>query len=191
MSAMIENNSQRFVTLYTPQKTYTGFVDISSEKMRTIDLLNSLNVYWKDPTEKSFNDSIMLKKVNITIEGGTPIGRFQQLQMRLSDIIFFTDNEGRSGHFTEKIRASTLRLKNGEKTASVRILTRMSGDAFYIITGKLEGLFKSKSKHRYLPLTQATVNAVTRTGDNWTQEKLVSDTFIGLSIDHIEACSFH
>ena len=185
------NTSKRPVKFFTSQKVYSGYIDINSNDMRTIDLLNSANLYWKNPADKSFNDSILLNKANVTIEGGTLLGSFSQLQIRLSDIIFFTDDEETTGHFSEKLRASVLTQRSGEKASTARILTRMSGDSFFIITGQFKGLFKSKSQHRYFPLSQATVNALVRTGDSWKNEELVNDKFIGLSTNSIEACAFY
>lgn len=183
--------SKRQVKFFTPQKVYSGYLDVNTDDMRTIDLLNSANLYWKNPDEKSFNDSILLNKADVTIEGGKLLGSFPQLQIRLSDIIFFTDDEETTGHFSEKLRASVLTQRSGEKASTARILTRMRGDSFFIITGLFKGLFKSKSKHRYFPLSQATVNALVRTGDSWKNQELVNGKFIGLSTENIEACAFY
>jgi len=184
-------NFSRKVTFFTPSKVYSGHIDITSEEMRTIDMLNSANLYWKNPAEKSFENSIMLNSAQITIQGGSRLGSFHQLQICLSDIIFFTDDRLASGHISEKMRASTLALKNGEKNASIRILTKTRGDSFYLITGQLSGFLKLKSKHRYLPIAQASVNAITRRGESWHKEEIICDKFIGLAAKHIEACSLH
>ncbi len=184
-----DKRCQRQVILYTPQKTYSGVVDLGSMNMRTIDLFNSANIYWKKPSEKSLNDSIMLKKVHVTIGGGTSLGSFSTLQMRLSEIIFFTDEREEVGDFGEKSRATSLANKNGNGIVTARIITRMSGDVFYVVNGILRGLFRAKSKNRYLPIVKATVNAVARVGDTWKNETVLSNAFIGLATDHIEACS--
>jgi len=44
--------------------------------------------------------------------------------------IFFTEDEERTRHFSEKLRASVLTQKSGEKTTTARIITRMSGVPF-------------------------------------------------------------
>lgn len=187
----MQENVTRKISLYTPNKIYSGFMDIKAENIRTIDLLNSSNLYWKDPGEKSFADSIMLNQASITIEGNKVIGTFPSLQLRLSDIIFFTDLLEQSGDDTEKARANTLSQKSQESASMVRILTRMRGDSFYLITGIFLGLFKSKSQQRYLPVTQPQVNEIIRSGDQWSNKKIViNNNFIGLAVNQIEACTF-
>lgn len=188
---IMQEQITRKVSLYTPNKIYSGYMDIKSENMRTIDLLNSSSLYWKDPGQKSFSDSIMLSQASITIEGNKVIGTFPSLQLRLSDIIFFTDLLKQSGDDKEKARASTLSQRSQESATMVRILTRMRGDSFYLITGVFLGLFKSKSQQRYLPVTQPQINEITRTGDQWSNKKIaVHNNFIGLAINMIEACTF-
>ncbi|MFW2365624.1 MAG: hypothetical protein ACN4GW_04360 [Desulforhopalus sp.] len=187
----MQENVTRKISLYTPNKIYSGYMDIKAENIRTIDLLNSSNLYWKDPGEKSFADSIMLNQASITIEGNKVIGTFPSLQLRLSDIIFFTDLLEQSGDDTEKARASTLSQKSQDTASMVRILTRMRGDSFYLITGIFLGLFKSKSQQRYLPVTQPQVNEIIRTGDQWSNKKVaIHNNFIGLAVNQIEACTF-
>lgn len=182
---------KRKINLYTPNKIYSGYIDITSANIRTIDLLNSSNLYWKDPAEKSFTDSILLTQATITIEGNKVLGSFPKLQLRLSDIIFFSDSLEQSGTFTEKVRATALSNKSQEKISMVRILTRMRGDAFYLITGIFAGLFKSKSQHRYFPVTRVQVNEIIRTGDQWSNKRVdIGNNFIGLATNHIEACTF-
>lgn len=187
----MQENVTRKISLYTPNKIYSGYMDIKAENIRTIDLMNSSNLYWKDPGEKSFSDSIMLSQASITIEGNKVIGTFPTLQLRLSDIIFFTDLLEQSGDDTEKARATTLSHKTQENASMVRILTRMRGDSFYLITGIFLGLFKSKSQQRYLPVTQPQVNEIIRSGDQWTNKRIaIHNNFIGLAVNQIEACTF-
>ena len=144
----MEDASKRKVKLYTPNKIYSGFIDIKSENIRTIDLLNSSNLFWKDPGEKSFSDSILLQQATVTIEGNKVLGSFPKLQLRLADIIFFADELGSSGDSNEKARAATLTAKTQEKVTSLRVLTRMRGDAFYLINGIFYGLKGSTSSLR-------------------------------------------
>jgi len=187
----MQDTSKRKVILYTPNKIYSGIIDVNSETTRTIDLLNSSNLYWKDPAEKSFSDSILLHQATVTIEGNMVLGTFPKLQLRLSDIIFFADGLSKSGDSTEKKRAATLSAKSLEKVTTVRLLTRTRGDSFYLITGVFFGLFKSKSQHRYLPVTQVRINEITRTGDKWSNNKIdIVNDFIGIATKHIEAFSF-
>lgn len=165
-------------------------MDLQNVGMRTLDLLNSSNIYWKDPKDKSFNDSILLYDGIIEIEGGKRLSKFKKMQIRLSDIIIFTDKLSTSGSDTEKIRAKTLSDKNSEKESQVKIITRMCGDAFFIIQGSFYGLFKNKSQQRFLPLTKPSVKEVLRTGADWSVKEVdVGTSFIGLSTNHIESCS--
>ncbi len=187
----MSGTTKRKVNLYTPNKIYSGYLDIKTDSIRTIDLLNSSSLFWKDPAERSFDDSVLLTQATITIEGGTVLGTFPKLQLRLADIVFFTDSLEASGNFTEKVRATALSTKSQERVSMVRILTRMRGDAFYLITGIFFGLFKSKSQHRYLPVTRVQVNEIIRTGDQWSNKSIdVGNNFLGLATRHIEACTF-
>jgi hypothetical protein len=187
----MQENATRKVSFYTPNKIYSGYMDIKAENIRTIDLLNSSNLYWKDPGEKSFSDSIVLSEASVTIEGDKLLASFPRLQLRLSDIIFFTDLLDKSGDDLEKSRAATLSQKAKESASVVRILTRTRGDSFYVIFGVFFGLFKSKSQQRFLPLINPKVNEIIRTGDRWANKKVViNNNFLGLAINQIEACSF-
>lgn len=184
-------DTKRKIDLYTPNKIYSGYLDIKTDSIRTIDLLNSSSLYWKDPAEKSFNDAILLTQATVTIEGKKVLGTFPKLQLRLSDIVFFSDVLEKSGNFTEKVRATALSTKSQEKVSMVRVITRMRGDAFFLITGIFFGLFKSKSQHQYLPVTRVQINEILRNGDQWINKKVpIDNSFIGLATRHIEACTF-
>lgn len=89
----------------------------------------------------------------------------------------------------EKARATKMAKKYGARTSTALIFTRLNGDVFYVISGKLQGIFRAKSKHRYLPIAEAEVKAIIRSDDGWKKKKLISNAFIGLATDHIEACS--
>lgn len=187
---VMEKILSRGVVFFTPNKRYIGKMDLQNEGMRTLDLLNSSNLYWKDPKDKSFNDSILLHDGLIEVAGGKKLTKFNNLQIRLSDIIFFTDNLSSSGSDTEKKRAETLSNKSSEKKSHVKIITRMCGDSFYIIRGSFFGLFKNKSQQRFLPLTKPSVKEILRTGADWSGKEIdVGQSFIGLSINHIESCT--
>lgn len=183
--------TQRAITIYTPGKMYTGFIDLPNESLRTIDLFNSANIYWRDPAEKSFEDALLLSDATIVLEGNTRLCKMSRVQIRLVDVMFFFDALATAGDKLEKIRAATLKTRSGEETSTVNIITHTRGDAFYYITGIFYGLFKSKSKQRYIPLTQPTVTAVLRTGEGWQKKKIpVPNTFVGVSTRYIESCSF-
>ena len=182
--------SSREVNLYTPNKKYIGLIDIQNEEMRTLDLLNSSNIFWKNPNSKSSNDSIMLNDVTVMVQGDRKLSTFSKLQLRLADIIFFSDSLNKTGSTTEVKRAETLSQKSNEKESRVKIITRMRGDTFYIIVGVFFGLFKNKTQQRFMPITRSKVREVIRTGTDWeTNDINVGNHFIGLSTYHIEACS--
>lgn len=188
---------KRAVTFYTPDKIYSGAVDVRERSIRTLDLLNSTNIYWKDPSEKNFSDAILLNRASIKLSGGQKIGEFRKLQMRLTDIIFFTDGLDGGGTNCDRATQKTTSPKLHNEVVTVKILTKMQGDSFYIVSGKYTGLIKSKTSHRYLPrnrylpITEAKVTAVTRVGERWTSKTVIDNKFIGMSGEHIESCSFN
>ena len=181
---------KRQVAFYTPNKLYRGKIDIQNGDMRTLDLLNSSAIYWKNPKNKSFTDSIMLYDAIVELQGNIKLSEFDMLQLRMADIIFFSDSLGTTGSATEKIRAEVLSKKSSEKESRVKIITRMRGDAFYMIVGTFFGLFRNKSQQRFLPIMKPKVREIVRTGADWQKKEIeVSNSFIGLSTVHIEACS--
>jgi len=183
--------TQRAVTIFTPGKTYEGFIDVPNDSLRTIDIFNSNILYWKDPAEKSFDDALLVNDATVTLEGNTRLAKLSRVQVRLVDVLFFFDSLSDSGDRMEKIRAATLKSRSGEETSSVKIITHLRGDAFYYISGIFYGLFKSKSKQRYIPLTQPSITAVLRVADGWQKKKIaLPSSFVGVSTSHIEACSF-
>ncbi len=185
------DTDQRKVTLHTADKVYSGFIDIGNSSLRTIDIFNSANLYWKNPAEKSFDDALLLRQASILLQGNVKFGEFDMLQLRLSDIILFYDSLQTAGDNREKMRASTLKAKTGEEMELVQIITNTQGNGFYYLTGAFHGLFKSKSKQRYIPITEASVTEVLRVGNSWQKKKVMSDgAFIGVSTQHIESCKF-
>ena len=186
----MQDSIQREVILYTPNKKYTGKIDLKNNGIRTIDQLNSSTIYWKNPAEKSFDDAVLLYDVNVSVHGVEKLTSFKKLQIRLSDIIFFTDRLKASGDMAEKQRAQTLSAKAKDELAKAKIITEMRGDSFFFIFGTFHGLFKNKTKQRYFPLTEVKVYEVLRTGTKWDRIELdVGNSFIGLSSNHIESCT--
>lgn len=187
----MQETVKREIILFTPNKRYSGTIDLKNDQIRTIDQLNSANVFWKNPNEKSFNDAIQLYDVEVSLHGAGKLVSFKKLQLRLSDIVFFSDKLAKSGDVGEKIRAQTLSQRSQDDIAKVRVLTEMRGDSFYMVFATFHGLFKKKTQHRYLPLTEAKIYEVLRTGDKWQRVEIdVGNDFIGLSSNHIESCSF-
>lgn len=186
----MQNAIQRPVILYTPNKTYAGTIDLKNDDIRTIDQLNSSTIYWKNPAEKSFNDAILLYDVTVSVHGADKFTSFKKLQLRLSDIIFFTDLLQSTGDSSEKLRAQTLSAKAKDERAQAKIITEMRGDSFYFIFGTFHGLFKNKTKQRFFPLTEVKAYEILRTGGKWERIEIdLGNRFIGLSSNHIESCS--
>lgn len=185
------DNSQRKITIYTPEKTYKGYIDIANGSLRTIDIFNSANVFWKDPNEKSFNDALLINNASIVLDGNIKLGDFPKLQVRLSEVLFFHDSLENLGDSMEKKRAAYLSLKTKESKSLVHIVTQTQGNSFFYISGTFHGLFKSKSNHRYIPITQASVIQIIRSNEKWQKKPLpIEGGFIGISTAHIEACNF-
>lgn len=183
--------SQRRVTLHTPGKMYSGLIDLGSETLRTIDVFNSSSIYWRDPADKSFDDALLLHDANVVLEGGISIGDFKKLQIKLTEVVFFSDNLAFTGNFKEKMRAQTLKGKVNEDSSLVRIITKSRSDSFYYIQGVFHGLFKAKTKQRFIPIAEATVTAVVRAGAKWEKRRVdIHNNFVGINVNYIESCSF-
>ena len=60
---------RRKLKILTTGKQYVGQVDMPQDNLRTTDLFNSTNLYWKNPAEKSFNDAILLYDATLSITG--------------------------------------------------------------------------------------------------------------------------
>jgi hypothetical protein len=166
-------------------------MDIGNQSLRTIDILNSSNIYWKNPAERSFDDALLLYNATILLEGNTKMGEYAKLQIKLQDIIFFYDSLENVGDSIEKKRAAHLNVKTKESTDLSHIITLTQGHGFFYITGMFYGLFKSKSNSRFIPLTQANVVHVTRGNERWQKKVIkIEGGFVGISTRHIEACTF-
>jgi hypothetical protein len=190
MEGDMQESIKREVHLYTPNKKYSGNIDLKNEDIRTIDQLNSSTIYWKNPAEKSFDDAIMITDVDVSLPGALKLVSFKKLQIRLSDIIFFTDGLKKTGDASEKLRAQTLSAKAKDEISKAKVLTEMRGDSFFLIMGTFHGLFKNKTKQRYFPLTEVKIYEVLRTGEKWERIELdIGNDFIGLSSNHIESCT--
>jgi hypothetical protein len=182
---------QREITLHTPGKVYTGAIDMANSSVRTTDFFNSASLYWKNPAEKSFDDALLLHQARIILEGDTKLSEFGKLQLRLADVVFFFDELKQSGDEKEKLRAATLKARTKEETSLLQAITHTHNNSFFFITGVFYGLFKSKSNLRFMPLTEATVTKVIWQDGRWQKQKIaIGHDFVGISIRHIESCTF-
>jgi len=182
---------KRAITIYTPDKIYTGTMDVPNDTLRSIDIFNSSNIFWKNAAEKSFDDALLLYNASIMLEGNTKMGDFSKLHIKLSDVIFFHDSLEGLGDSKEKMRAASLSMKTKESTSTAHIITQSLGHGFFYITGTFYGLFKSKSKSRYIPLTQTNVVQVTKSNDKWQKKSIhIEGGFLGIHTRFIESCTF-
>ena len=182
---------RRKVTVFTPGKQYSGEVDIPNDALRTTDLFNSANLYWKDSAEKSFNDSLLMFNVTLSITGVREFQEFNKLQVRQPNIICYNDDLTELGSTEEKKKADTLRKKTNEKKKNILLITKMRGGSFFMIKGIFYGLFKSKSNQKYIPLSDVVLLEIIRKQDKWIKNNIpLANNFIGVNTNYIESCSF-
>ena len=63
------NVEQRKLVIVTSLgKRYSGKVDLPNASFRTTDLLNSVNVFWKNPNEKCFDNAILMRDVKLFVD---------------------------------------------------------------------------------------------------------------------------
>lgn len=169
-------------------KKYSGVVDIPNEKFRTTDLLNSSNIYWKNPNEKCYDNAILLYDVKLFLDDTAVYKKFHKLQIKLSEIFYVYDEIQTIGDEMEKKRASTIVRQTQENSQLVNIITKEVANSFYDITGTFFGLFKKKSKDKFIPLTDASIIEIHKRQDKWTKRKLfLPHNFICVSNQHIES----
>jgi hypothetical protein len=182
---------RRKITVFTPGKQYSGEVDIPNASLRTTDILNSTNLYWKDPTEKTFNDSLLMLNVTISIDGIHEFQKFDRVQIRQPNIIFYYDDYTAMGSAAEKKRADVLKKKSHEEEQSIHLITKVRVNSFFDIRGSFYGLFRSKSIQKYIPLSDAVVYEIIRQQDKWIKRKIeLVNNFIGINTSYIEASAF-
>ena len=87
-------------------KSYKGMVDIPHPTFRTTDLFNSPNIYWKDSKDKCFDNAVLLHDVQLLIGGSAICVKFDKVQLKLSEIIYFYDDQQTITDDKEKMRAS-------------------------------------------------------------------------------------
>jgi hypothetical protein len=179
---------RKIVVVTSLGKRFTGLVDVPNSTLRTTDLLNSGSIYWKDPSDKCFENAILMHDVYLQIDGLAANIKFDKIQIKISEIILFYDYQESIADDKEKMRAATMVQKTQEKVQVVNILTTEVADSFYNMTGSFYGLFKKKSNDRFIPLTQVKLTEVYKKEGKWYQKEIVlPHKFIGVSTKHIEA----
>jgi hypothetical protein len=182
--------ARRELTVFTPGKIYTGEIDVPNPLLRTTDLLNSANLYWKDPAQKSFGDGLLMFNVVLSIDGIEKYQTFESIQIRLPNIIFFHDALAKIGNSEEKERAEKLTEKAHEEKKSIHLITKVRVNSFFDMKGTFHGLFKSKSNQNYIPISDVIMHEIIRQQDKWIKRKVtLANNFIGVNSNYIESSS--
>lgn len=182
---------RRKLKILTTGKQYVGEVDMPLDNLRSTDLFNSANLYWKDPAQKSFNDAILLHDVTLSITGKENFQQFKKIQIRQPDIICFSDDISEIRNEVEAKRADTYRQISEEEKRKILIITKMRGPSFFMIGGSFYGLFKSKSTHKYIPISDAVIFEIIRKGEGWEKNQIeLTNNFVAINTTYIESCSF-
>ena len=179
---------QRKVSIVTsPGKKYSGMVDIPNAALRTTDLFNSANIFWKNPSEKCFDNVVLLYDVGLLLDDAV-FRKFDKIQVKLSEVVYFYDELQSIGDEKEKKRASAMVEKAQEKTQAVNLITTMFSNSFYAISGSFYGLFKKKSHDKFLPLTDVKIIEIYKKQGQWFKKEVALPyKFIGVSNRYIES----
>lgn len=187
----MEAKQRKLIIVTSLGKKYSGMVDVPSETFRTTDLLNSSNIFWKNPNQKCYDNVIFMSNVQLSLGDTGVYKRFDSIQVKLSEIIYFYDEIENVGDEIERKRATTMVKQSNEEAQTVNIITRQAGNLFYDITGIFFGLFKKKSKDNFISLTKANILMIYREQDKWMQKKIkLPHNFICVSNTHIESLTF-
>ncbi|MBI5556154.1 MAG: hypothetical protein HY885_00790 [Deltaproteobacteria bacterium] len=181
-------DQRKVVVVTSLGKKYSGLIDIPNAALRTTDLFNSSNIYWKNPNEKCFENAILMYDASLTFDDSAVYRKFDKIQVKLSEILFFYDDFESIGDEKEKIRATTMAGKTQEKLQRVNIITRVVACSFYDITGNFYGLFKKKCTDNFIPLTDATMTEIYKKQDKWFKKEItLPHKFICIGTSHIES----
>ncbi len=187
----MEAKQRKLIIVTSLGKKYSGMVDVPSETFRTTDLLNSSNIFWKNPNQKCYDNVIFMSNVQLSLGDTGVYKRFDSIQVKLSEIIYFYDEIENVGDEIERKRATTMVKQSNEEAQTVNIITRQAGNLFYDITGIFFGLFKKKSKDNFISLTKANILMIYREQDKWMQKKIkLPHNFICVSNTHLESLTF-
>lgn len=180
---------QRKIVIVTSLgKVYKGVVDIPNASFRTTDLLNSNSIYWKEPGEKCFENAVLLRDVQLLIGDSAISVKFDKIQVKLAEVIYFYDDLEGITDEKERKRATSMIQKTQEQSQSVDIITTQVGNSFYHLTGTFFGLFKKKSNDKFIPLTEVKLLEIYKKADKWFQCSIdLPHRFVGVSTRHIEA----
>lgn len=180
---------QRRVAVVTSLgRKYSGLVDLPNVELRTTDLFNSSNIYWKNPNERCFDNAVLMSNVIMSFDDSSVYREFDNVQLRLSEVFYFYDYFQAIGDEKEKKRAAAMIAKTQENLQRVNIITREFAGSFYDIQGNFYGLFRKKSHGRFIPLTDVKMSKIHREANRWVEKKVTLPcSFICISTSHIEA----
>jgi len=183
---------QRKLSIVTSMgKKYTGMVDVPSESFRTTDLMNSSNVFWRNPNEKCYENAILLYDARLFIDETTVYKKYEKIQIKLSEVFYFYDEVEILGDEMEKKRAHTMTQSIQEKAQRAHIITKTVASSFYDINGMFFGMFRKKSKDNFVPLTEVSMGEIFKKDGKWTKKEFkFPHGFIGVSNRHIESITF-
>lgn len=185
---MTQKNQRNLNILTSMGKRYFGKVDVPNENFRTTDLLNSSNVYWRDPNEKCYDNAVLMHDVKLYIDEGIVYKHLDKIQIKIAEIIYFYDTLETVGDKSEKQRASHMVKQSHEKQQQVNIIIPIGASSFYDITGTFYGLFKKKSRDRFFPITQATILKIYKKTDTWSKREInLPHRFICINNNAVES----
>lgn len=172
-------------------KKYSGMVDVPNENFRSTDLLNSSNIFWRSPNLRCYDNAIFMSDASLILDKVGVYKKFDSIQIKLSDIIYFYDDIEGIGDEMEKQRASKTLNQSNEGAQTVNVITKQVANSFYDITGRFFGMFKKKSNNNFIPFTEANIVEICRKQDKWIQKKIkLPHGFICVSNFHIESVAF-
>ncbi|MCB2182121.1 MAG: hypothetical protein KQH63_08865 [Desulfobulbaceae bacterium] len=182
---------QRKVAVVTSLgRKYSGLIDIPNAALRTTDIFNSSNVFWKNPGEKCFENAILMYDAALTFDDSAVFRKFNKIQLKLSEVFYFYDDFQTIGDEKEKKRASSMVSKAHEKMQRINVITNVVGNSFYDIQGDFYGLFKKKSHDKFIPLTNVQMISIYNKDGKWFKKEVaLPHNFICISTTHIESAT--
>ncbi|MDH3328950.1 MAG: hypothetical protein OEM01_06915 [Desulfobulbaceae bacterium] len=179
---------RKVVIVTSMGKRFNGYIYVPNATLRTTDLLNSPNVFWKDPSEKCFDNAIQIHDVQLLVDESTVCAKYDKIQVKLSEVIYFYDDQATISDEKEKMRAESMVQKTHESAQHVRIITTEVSSSFYNIKGTFYGLFKKKSNDKFIPITDVSITEIYKKEGKWFQRPIeLPHNFICISTSHIEA----
>lgn len=180
--------ARRAITLFTPGKIYRGEIDVPNPLLRTTDLMNNANLYWKDPANKCFSDALLMYDVILSIEGIEKYRTFESLQIRQPNIVFFHDGFAELGSSEERARMGKLNEKTGDEKKTIHLITKIRVNSFFEMQGTFHGLFKNKAHQKYIPISGVVMHEIIRQHDKWVKRRVnLVNNFIGVNSSYIES----